>query len=185
VAAVRRTADAPARELVMLRWGLIPSWAKDPKIGYRMINARAESVAEKPSFRTAFQRRRCLILADGYYEWQKTGTVKQPYFIHLRDDIPFALAGLWESWRDENDQTLETCTIITTDASALTRRIHDRMPVILDDSDYDLWLDVTIRDRQRLEPLLHPYEDAQLIASPISTYVNNVKHDDAKCIETT
>lgn len=183
VAAVRMDASDSHRQLAQFRWGLIPSWAKDRKIASRMINARAETVAEKPSFRAAFKRRRCLILADGYYEWQKDGKSKTPNYIRMKDDRPFAMAGLWESWRDEDDKPLETCTIITTTANELTSMIHDRMPVILEDADYDLWLDPTVQERGQLEPLLRPYEPADMQAHAISTHVNSVKNDDPSCIE--
>ncbi len=183
VAAVRIDPDDSTRQLAQLRWGLIPAWAKDRKIASRMINARAETVADKPSFRAAFKRRRCLILADGYYEWQKGGQIKIPNYIQMKDGRPFAMAGLWESWRDEDDQPLETCTIITTTANELTSSIHDRMPVILEDVDYDLWLDTAVQDRAQLEPLLRPYDSTEMQAMPIGTHVNSVKNDDPGCIE--
>ncbi len=182
VAVVRATPEA-GRQLALLRWGLIPSWAKDPKIGNRMINARGESVAEKPSFRSAFKRRRCLVLADGYYEWRKIGKAKQPYWIHMQDERPFGLAGLWETWRGGDDDIVESCTIITTSANELTKKIHDRMPVILDDADYELWLDPSVQDRQLVEPLLRPYDDGEMTFDPVSTVVNSPKNDRAECIE--
>ena len=120
-----------SRELVWLRWGLVPGWAKDPAIGSRLINARAETAAEKPAFRTALRQRRCLVAADGFYEWQQAGRTKQPYFIHLRDDRPFAFAGLWEAWEGADHAWLETCTLLTTGPNDVVRPIHDRMPVIL------------------------------------------------------
>ena len=174
------------RAWAQLRWGLIPSWAKDPSMGSRMINARSETVAEKPSFRAAFKRRRCLVVADGYYEWQKLGKIKQPYYIHMRDDGPFALAGLWETWRGlpaEASDPLETCTIITTAANDATRPIHDRMPVILAPADYDLWLDPDMEDPQQIESLLGPYESDDLVASAVSTHVNSPKNDDPDCVK--
>jgi putative SOS response-associated peptidase YedK len=188
IATVRCTSDEPQRQLVLLRWGLIPSWAKDPSIGNRMINARGESVADKPAFRAAFKRRRCLVLTDGYYEWQTVGKKKQPFLFHMQDDRPFAFAGLWESWPggktdDEPGQPLETCTIITTAASDFTRPIHDRMPVILEDADFDLWLDPNMQDREQLEPLLQPFDSADLTADPVSTHVNSPKNDDPQCVE--
>ena len=125
----------------MVRWGLIPSWAEDPKIGHRLINARSETVAEKPSFRAAFRRRRCLIPVDGYYEWQKTAAGKQPFLILLPSKGPFAIAGLWESWHAPDGSTLETCTLLTTAANERLREIHDRMPVILDQESRRAWLD--------------------------------------------
>ena len=124
----------------MLHWGLIPFWAEDPKVGYSTINARAETVATKPTFRQAFAKRRCLIVADGFYEWQKTNGRKQPFLIHMKDDRPFAFAGLWEHWKRE-DQEIESCLIIVTEANDVLKPIHDRMPVILSPEDYDVWLD--------------------------------------------
>jgi putative SOS response-associated peptidase YedK len=183
VAAVRDRADK-SRELAILKWGLVPSWATDPAIGNRMINARAESIAEKPSFRTAFKKRRCLVLADGYYEWKQIGKSKQPYLIHRRDDRPFAFAGLWEFWRpDASAEPLETCTIITTSSSSAVQSVHDRMPVILNEIDYDAWLDPENEDRAKLEPLLVPYEGDELIAEQVSTHVNNARNDDERCME--
>jgi putative SOS response-associated peptidase YedK len=183
VAVVRELEDGE-RRLDLLRWGLIPSWAKDPAVGARTINARAETVAEKPSFRAAFRRRRCLVLADGYYEWRKEGSKKQPYYIRMRDEAPFAFAGLWEYWSPGDDaETLETCTLITTEANELTRAIHDRMPVILPPDAYEVWLDPELDDRPRLLSLLRPYESQALIADPVSTHVNNPKHDDPECVQ--
>ncbi len=184
VAAVRRTHenDAPARQLVFLKWGLVPSWAKDPKIGNSLINARAESVADKPAFRTAFRRQRCLILADGFYEWQRTGGKKQPYFIRLADDRPFALAGLWEFWEWPNHSALETCTLITIGANELMEPIHNRMPVILSPDDYDRWLDPAVQKPEQLRPLLRSYPSDAMLAYPVSTRVNNPRNEDARCI---
>jgi putative SOS response-associated peptidase YedK len=184
VAAVRVPPDAGERNLAMLRWGLVPSWAKDPSQGNRMINARGETVAEKPSFRSAFKQRRCLVVADGYYEWKKVGSKKQPYYFRVRQRDVFAFAALWEVWRGGADgEALESCTIITTEANELARAVHDRMPVILDPEDYSLWLDPQEQDRERIQPLLRPYDASNMTADPVSTYVNNVRHDDAKCIE--
>ena len=186
VAAVRvmsAETGAGRRELAWLRWGLVPGWAKDPAVGSRMINARAESVAEKPSFRTPLSRRRCLILADGFYEWQAVGQKKQPYFIRLVDDRPFALAGLWERWEGPDHRLVESCTIITTEANALMRPIHDRMPVILPPECLDRWLDPALRDAAAVTPLLRPYPAEDMIAGPVSTYVNSPAHDDPRCIE--
>jgi putative SOS response-associated peptidase YedK len=176
------TPGLPAdRELVWLRWGLVPSWAKDPKIGSRWINARAETVAEKPAFRSVL-RRRCLVAADGFYEWQPAGRTKQPYFIHLRDDHPFAFAGLWDAWKGPDAATLETCTILTTDSNDLIRPIHDRMPVILSDRDYASWLDPA-PDFRVFEPLLAPYPSDRMEAYPVGRFVNSTSHDGPPCVE--
>ncbi len=184
IAAVREVSPGD-RTFDWLRWGLVPSWAKDVSIGNRMVNARAETVAEKPAFRDAFRRRRCLVLADGYYEWRKEGSKKQPYYIRMADESPFAFAGLWERWSPggSNDAVLETCTLITTDANEVTRPIHDRMPVILSPTEYVLWLNPEFRDPRALLPLLKPYEAGEMIAVPVTPYVNNPKHDDPACLK--
>jgi len=173
----------PQRQCVLLRWGLIPSWAKDPAIGNRLINARAETAAEKPAFRAAFRRRRCLVAADGFYEWQRTGKRKQPYFFRLRDDRPFAMAGLWEAWEGPDHSFLESCTLLTTEPNELMRPIHNRMPVILPAGDYDGWLDPARKTPEQISPLLKPYAGGDLMAEPVGTYVNSPAHDDPKCIE--
>ena len=173
----------PERELVWMRWGLIPSWAKDPAIGSRMINARAETAADKPAYRAAFRRRRCLVVADGFYEWQRTGSRKQPYFVHRRDDRPFAFAGLWESWEGPDHSALQTCALLTTEPNELMQPIHDRMPVILAPDDYPQWLDPAMQRPESLAPLLRPYPDGELTAYPVSTYVNSPTHEDPRCIE--
>lgn len=181
---VRAVRQPDGRELVELKWGLVPSWANDPKIGYGMINARCETVAEKPSFRSAFKRRRCLILADGFYEWKKTGAkTKQPYFVHLKDDQPFAFAGLWEYW-ERDGEVIESCTILTTDANALMKPMHDRMPVILPDHVYDEWLDPDNQATGDLPNLLKPYPTDEMAAHPVSTYVNSPKNQGPECTET-
>ncbi len=169
------------RKLEMLRWGLIPSWADDPEIGNRMINARAEGVAEKPSFRSAFRSRRCLILADGFYEWRRENGGKQPFYIHMKDDSPFAFAGLWERWGDGGPE-IRSCTIITTDANDLLAPIHNRMPVILDPESYDEWLDPDVRETGRLMPLLAPYGGDDLEAYPVSRRVNSPANDEPECV---
>jgi putative SOS response-associated peptidase YedK len=170
------------RELVWLRWGLIPAWAKDAAIGNRLINARAETVAEKPAFLSALRRRRCLVAADGFYEWQRTGQRKQPYFIRLRDDRPFAFAGLWESWEGPDSSQLESCTLLTTEANELMRPIHDRMPVILPADGYRAWLDPTVEQPEQLLPLLRPYPAEELTAEAVSTFVNSPAHEGPECI---
>jgi putative SOS response-associated peptidase YedK len=179
-----RRLDQPKREWTPVRWGLIPSWAKDAKIGNKLINARGETVAEKPSFRSAFRKRRCLIPADGFYEWKKLDGGKQPHFIHLCDEEPFAFAGLWELWTNPNDgEVIESCTIVTTEANALMRTLHDRMPVIVPAEDYDLWLDAATQDVEGLKGLLRPYPSDDMTAYPISAYVNNPRHEGVKCVE--
>ena len=184
VATVRT--GASGREFALLRWGLIPPWAKEKAIGNRLINARAETVAEKPAFRSAFRARRCLILADGYFEWQKEGKVKQPFYFRMRDDVPFALAGLWESWKDpSHSEVLQTCTIITTDANELTQPIHNRMPAIVSPDDYEVWLDAQQKDPQVLLPILRPFDTEAMTADPVSNWVNNPQHNDPRCIEVT
>jgi putative SOS response-associated peptidase YedK len=188
VAAVRITPQADRRELVMLRWGLVPFWADGLKIGARMINARAETAAEKPAFRAAFRRRRCLVLADGFYEWQKRNGAKQPYYIQMADRGPFAFAGLWELWKSKGDDdddrvVVESCTVLTTQPNELVREVHNRMPVILKPENYELWLDPEIQDARRLKPLLGAFPAEQMTAYPVSRWVNKPQHDDPTCIE--
>ena len=182
VPAVRILPGDEAISLCHLRWGLIPSWAKDAKIGSRLINARSETAASKPSFRAAFKRRRCLIPADGYYEWAKqAGGSKQPYLIHLPDRQPFAMAGLWERWIDRSGEALESFTILTTDANEFVAALHHRMPVILPRKHFVEWLDPAIVDPKQIESLLT--DSPCLIAYPVSTQVNNPRNDDSSCIE--
>ena len=182
VAVVRCRDDGGARELAMLHWGLIPAWAKDTKIGNRMINARSETAAVKPSFRNAFRRRRCLIPADGFYEWQKTPGGKQPFYIRMQDERPFGFAGLWERW-DRGDEPIESCTILTTEASDRLRPLHDRMPVIVSPEDYARWLDPKLEQAEDLMPLLRPYTDDALVALPVSRVVNSPRNDRPECIQ--
>ena len=183
VAAVRLKTGEQSRELVMLHWGLIPFWAKDPKIGARMINARSETAAQKPSFRAAFVRRRCLVIADGFYEWQKQNGTKQPFFIHLRDARPFAFAGLWEHWQGPDASVIESCTLLTTEPNDFLRPVHNRMPVILNPADYGLWLDPEIRQPDQIQHLLRPYPAQEMDAYPVSTFVNRPANDSPRCIE--
>lgn len=181
VLAVRAVPGNGRREIVALRWGLVPPWAKDPSIGDRMINARAETVAEKPAFRSAFRKRRCLIPASGFYEWKKTGGRKQPHYIRRRDGAPLAFAGLWERWAPEGEAPLETCAIVTTDANDLLAAVHDRMPVILSPAAYDAWLDPGA-DPGRLRALLAPSPPGDLEMYPIGLLVNNPRIDDPRLI---
>jgi len=170
------------RRLEMLRWGLVPSWADDPEIGARMINARSETAAEKPSFRSAFRRRRCLIAADGFYEWKRENGGKQPYYFHMQEGRPFAFAGLWESWEKGGDGALLSCAILTTRANSVLDGIHDRMPVILPSESYDAWLDPDA-DREELAELLIPYPGDDLETYPVSRFVNSPRNNDERCIE--
>ena len=167
-----------------MRWGLIPFWAKDAKIGYRMINARGETVAEKPSFRTALRKRRCLILADGFYEWQKLGgKQKRPMRIVLKSGEPFAFAGLWETWKDPEGEMVKSCTIITTAANDFLRPIHDRMPVILPRESESFWLDKDVEDPLALTSVIAPYPDDEMDAFEVSTLVNNTRNKGSEVID--
>jgi putative SOS response-associated peptidase YedK len=165
-----------------LRWGLIPFWAKDPAIGNRLINARAETVAEKPSFRSAFAKRRCLVVADGFYEWRPEGKRKVPVYIFLKSKKPFGFAGLYENWKDPGGREIRTCTIITTEANDLVRPIHDRMPVILPEGVEDRWLDPSEGSRERLQAILTPYPAGEMAAFDVTSIVNSAAHDAPDCI---
>jgi putative SOS response-associated peptidase YedK len=176
---VRRPRDGAGRELIMVRWGLVPYWADDPKIGNRLINARCESVARTAAFREAYQRRRCLVPADGFFEWQKAGRTRQPLLVRRRDQAPFAFAGLWERWPQPGGGVLRSCTIITCPANELVAPVHDRMPVILASEDIERWLDPSQSDAHEL---LKPYPAAELEAFPVSPRVNSPQHDDPECI---
>jgi putative SOS response-associated peptidase YedK len=197
IAAVRANQKTESRELVMFRWGLVPSWANDLAIGNRMINARGETLDEKPSFRKAFAARRCLIVADGFYEWQKQGKSKQPYHITLSDGRPFAMAGLWEH-NQRCGEPFESCTIVTTSANALLESLHDRMPVIIPPEHYNLWLDPAVQETERLKPLLTPYDASAMKFVPVDNSIFSVtsrsgsrrqtsqsqpKHDPGKAVE--
>jgi putative SOS response-associated peptidase YedK len=184
-AVVRVVEPGGPRTLSFLRWGLVPYWAEDPAIGNRMINARAESVAEKPAYRTSFKKKRCLVVADGFYEWKKMGKgPKQPYLIRRPDRQPFAFAGLWSSWRNPaSEHPLETFTILTTDPNATMKGLHDRMPVILDRADFGLWLDPATADADRLQSLLVPAPADLLETVPVSKMVNSPAYDGPQCIE--
>lgn len=171
------------RRFDLLRWGLIPSWADEPGIGNRMINTRAETVATKPAFRAAFRYRRCLIVADGFYEWQKLRRGRQPFYIHLHDKGPFAFAGLWEHWEGSDGSAVKSCTILTTEANDVVRAVHDRMPVILQRQDYARWLDPELQQADALIPLLRPYPADEMAAYRIGTRVNNPAHDGPECVE--
>jgi len=182
VATVLIKPEDTQRQFQMLHWGLIPSWAKDVKMGARLINARAETVTEKPSFRAAFRKRRCLVLGDGFYEWQQQEKKKQPYYFRLNDGHPFAFAGLWEHWQASDGEVIESCTLLTTEANQLMQPIHDRMPVILQPKDYDLWLDPDVQKSELLQPLLRPYSAEEMTTYPVSTKVNKPTNDTPECI---
>ncbi|MEB3180562.1 MAG: SOS response-associated peptidase [Nostocaceae cyanobacterium] len=185
IAAILYNSESQNRQFQELRWGLIPSWAKDKSIGYKLINARAETVAEKPSFRSAFKQRRCLIVADGFYEWQKQENhkhQKQPYYFRVADGQPFAFAGLWEKWQSPDGEEITSGTILTTEANELMQSIHERMPVILNTQDYDLWLDPQVKTFQELQPVLHPYPAESMTSYPVSTLVNSPKKNSPECV---
>ena len=176
--------DPASRDVSMLRWGLIPFWAKDESIGYKLINARSETIAEKPSYRNAFQKRRCLILTDGYYEWQKPAAKndqKVPFRFTLKDEKPFTFAGLWESWHSPEGEVIESCTIITCEANEIVSRIHNRMPVMLDKENCWAWLED--RKEDELTSLLKPYPSEKMASYPVSTRVNNPKEEDPQLVK--
>jgi putative SOS response-associated peptidase YedK len=182
VAAVRDNRDLDRRELVHLHWGLIPFWAKDTSMASRMINARAETAAEKPAFRAAFKYRRCLIPASGFYEWQKANGRKQPYYIHHAGAEVLGLAGLWEHWQSADGSEIESCTILTTTPNEMMQSLHNRMPVILEPDDYDVWLQSDGTHLDELQHLLRPAPETMLAAHPISTYVNSPHNEGPQCI---
>lgn len=175
-----RAGEDGGREALLAHWGLIPFWAKERDMGARMINARAETLAEKPAFRQALKKRRCLVPADGFYEWQGPPGNKQPWHIGMADDAPFAMAGLWERWRDPEGGLLDSFTIITTAANEMVKRLHERMPAILAPADYAIWLDPA---NDAAAELLTPFPAEEMRAYPVSKRVNNVRNDDALCAQ--
>lgn len=180
ILAVRQGGDG--REMTLFKWGLVPSWAKEASMGARLINARAETVAEKPSFREAFKKRRCVIPADGFYEWQRRGSRKQPYFFRMKDERPFGFAGLWERWEGGDGEVLDSCTILTTEANEALRPVHDRMPVIIHPEDYELWLGAGERERLTLRELLRPYPSEEMAGHPVGMLVNSPSNRGAELI---
>ncbi|MFY9702513.1 MAG: SOS response-associated peptidase [Terriglobales bacterium] len=178
---IRQNPKEPVRELSLVRWGLIPSWAKDPSIAARMINARSETAATKPAFRDALKSRRCLIPADGFYEWKRDGKTKQPYCFEINEGELFAFAGIWDRWKDASGKPVETCSILTTTPNAVTAPVHDRMPVILEPDAYDLWLDPGMQNVAAVSDLLKPYDARAMRCYPISARINSVANDDAEC----
>lgn len=178
-----QTCKSQTRKFQKLRWGLIPSWAKDCSMGAKLINARSETVAEKPAFRSAYKHRRCLIVADGFYEWKKEKDRKQPFYFELQNKRPFAFAGLWDKWKSPQGEEINTCTILTTAANKLLQQYHHRMPVILKEQDYDLWLDSQIQAPNLLQHLLSSYPSEEMNSYQVSLFVNNPKHNSSQCIE--
>ncbi|MCK6258420.1 SOS response-associated peptidase [Fictibacillus sp. KIGAM418] len=175
------TSDRGTRKAEMHRWGLIPFWAKDPKIGYKMINARAETVDEKASFRGPLKNKRCLVIADGFFEWKREDKQKQPFHIRLKNRKPFAFAGLWDQW-EQNGEVITSCTHITTRPNALMKDLHDRMPVILTKEAEESWLDPSIQDNEYLKSLLTPYDSEQMEAFEVSPVVNSPRNDVKDCV---
>jgi putative SOS response-associated peptidase YedK len=181
VPVIRQHPKEPLRKLSLMRWGLIPSWAKDSSGAASMINARAETAATKPAFRDAIKSRRCLIPADGFYEWLRTGKTKQPYCFEVNEGELFAFAGLWEGWKDPSGQWVKSCSILTTTPNPVTAAVHDRMPVILDPDAYDLWLDPGMNDVDAASELLKPLDARLMRGYPVSTRINSVANDDEEC----
>ena len=171
------------RRLMQCRWGFIPAWAKEEKIGFSMINARAETIAEKPAFRDAFKKQRCVIIADGFYEWKTVGKAKRPVYLHLKSGKPMAFAGLYSIWTSPEGKTINTCTVIVTNANELLEPVHDRMPVILNEDDQDKWLDPTTQETSSLLSLLKPYPSEALEMFDVSPKVNSVKNNSPELIE--
>jgi putative SOS response-associated peptidase YedK len=182
VGIIRQDPARPRRQFTLARWGLIPSWASDAGIGLKTINARPETVASKPAFRDAFMSRRCLLPADGFFEWQRNGKEKQPFHFGMQDDCLFAFAGLWDRWQDPDGAVIESCSILTTNANSLLAGIHDRMPVILRPAHYDLWLDPGFKNVKALGELLAPFDAAKMRSFPVSSRINAVANEDPDCV---
>ena len=178
---IRQHPKEPVRQLSLMRWGLIPSWAKDSSGAAQMINARSETASTKPAFRDALKSRRCLIPADGFYEWMRTGKTKQPYCFEVNDGQLFAFAGIWDRWKDPSGQWVKTCSILTTPPNAVTSPVHDRMPGILDPDSYDLWLDPRMTNLAAASELLKPYDARLMRCYPVSARINRVANDDEEC----
>ena len=182
VPVIRQNPKEPVRELSLVRWGLIPSWARDPSAAAQMINARSETAGTKPPFREALKSRRCLIPADGFYEWQRTGKTKQPYCFEVNEGELFGFAGIWDSRRDPSGNTVETCSILTTTPNTVTSAVHDRMPVILDPDNYDLWLDPGMKNVGAVSELLRPYDARLMRCYPENTRINHGANADEECL---
>lgn len=181
VLAISQQADG-RRAAAIVHWGLIPSWAKESSIGNKLINARCETVAEKPSFRSAIRQRRCIVPASGFFEWAVTATGKLPHYVSMSDGSPLSFAGIWETWKNPDGGTLESCALLTTAANSLMAAIHERMPVILHQADFDVWLDRTLSDPNELQKLYQPYPAELLQEWPVSTFVNSPAHNSEECI---
>lgn len=181
VPVIRQHPKEPVREVSLLKWGLIPHWAKDGSGAANMINARSETTSTKPAFRDPLKLRRCLIPADGFYEWSRTTTIKQPYCFEVNGGELFAFAGIWDGWKNAEGQWVRTCSILTTTPNALTSAIHDRMPVILDSDSYDLWLDPGMQNVAAISELLKPYDAANMRSYPVSSRINHVANDNEDC----
>lgn len=181
VPVIRQNPNEPVRQLSLMKWGLIPHWSTDGSGAAGTINARSETAATKPAFRDPLKFRRCLIPADGFYEWQRTGKAKQPYCFEGNDGELFAFAGLWDGWKDPQGNWVKTCSILTTTPNAVTSAVHDRMPVILDPDRYDLWLDPGMNDADVFSELLKPYDARLMRCYPVSTRTNHVANDDVEC----
>lgn len=180
VVTVRKEEGKKTRKFTTMRWGLIPSWAKDLSIGTHTLNARSETVTTKPAFRESILTKRCLIPADGFYEWRKMGSVKQPYCFEVGEGGLFALAGLWDQWKSPDGQIIESCTILTTTPNSLVAAVHNRMPVIVTPDKYDLWLDPDVNDFEEIRDILKPYDANLMRRYPVSRKLNNSKFDDAE-----
>jgi putative SOS response-associated peptidase YedK len=181
VPVIRQNPKEPIRELSLMKWGLIPAWAKDPSDAARMINARSETASSKAAFRDSLKSRRCLIPADGFYEWVRDGKTKRPFCFEVTEGELFAFAGLWDGWKNANGQWIKTFSILTTTPNAVTSAIHDRMPVILDPDNYDLWLDPGMQDVVAISEVLKPYDARLMRCYPVGTRVNSVSNDDLEC----
>jgi putative SOS response-associated peptidase YedK len=180
VLTVRREQGQKVRRFTTMRWGLIPSWAKDPSIGMRTLNARSETVTTTPAFRESILERRCLIPADGFYEWKRMGSVKQPYCFEVGEGEVFAFAGLWDEWKAPDGQIVESCTVLTTAPNSLVVDIHDRMPVIVPGDKYEIWLDPDVNDFEVIRDVLKPYDANSMRRYPVSMRLNNSKNEDAE-----
>jgi putative SOS response-associated peptidase YedK len=178
---IRQHPKEPIRQISTMGWGLIPHWARDTSGAASAINVRSETAAHKPAFRDPLRLRRCLIPADGFYEWKRTATSKQPFCFEVNDGDLFAFAGLWDGWKDANGRWLKTCAILTTTANAVSSAVHDRMPVILDPASYDVWLDPAVQDVAAVSELLKPFDPGVMRCYPVSTRINHVANDDAEC----